>query len=427
MKGVEYLRKKLAIKRVRVLTRYTYYEMKNSTLKLGKLIDEEQARQYKSVLGWCANAVDAMADRLQFDGFNDDNFDLKQIFDMNNPDIFFDSAMLSALISSCCFVYISTDEDGFPRLQVIDGANATGIIDPITGLLTEGYAVISRDPDTDEVTKDAYFAPFATTIYDKIERKVTTYDTGILYPALVPIINRPDAKRPFGHSRISRSCMNIMDKARMTLTRSDITAEFYSWPQRYVLGLSDDAEFDGRKASMSSFIAYGRDEEGNVPSVGQFTQQNMEPHIDQFKMYASEFSGETGLTLDDLGFPTDNPSSADAIKAAHENLRLKARKAQRTFGSGFLNVGFVAACMRDNYQYKRQQIYMTTPEWCPLFEPDASQLSGVGDAAIKLNQAIPGYLNEKNMKKLTGISGGTGGSSVQASADTTGNDAGVNV
>lgn len=52
-------------------------------------------------------------------------------------------------------------------------------------------------------------------------------------------------------------------------------------------------------------------------------------------MFAGLFAGETGLTLDDLGFVTDNPSSAEAIKASHENLRLIARKAQRTFGTGF--------------------------------------------------------------------------------------------
>ncbi len=417
MKGLAYLRNKLAVKRSRVLTRYKYYEMKNGTLNLGRLIPAEQSAQYNSILGWCPKSVDSLADRLQFNGFKDDNFDIEEIFEMNNPDVFFDSAILSALISSCCFVYISKDETGYPRLQVIDGANATGIIDPITGLLTEGYAVLSRDPDTDVVTVDAYFEPGKTTVYDTVNRSVTQYANNITVPALVPIIYRPDAKRPFGHSRISRACMNIQDKARMVLSRADITAEFYSWPQRYIIGLSDDAEFDAMKASMSSFLAMG-DNDGHNPTVGQFTQQNMEPHIDQFKMYAAAFSGETGLTMDDLGFATENPSSSDAIKAAHENLRLTARKAQRTFGSGFLNVGYVAACMRDNYPYQRKQIYLTTPEWRPLFEPDASQMTGIGDAAIKINQAVPGYFDKDNLEQLTGIEGGDSTDTAEQTAGT---------
>lgn len=47
--------------------------------------------------------------------------------------MFFDSVVLSALIGSCCFVYVSADP---VRLQVIEASNATGVIDPITGFVT---------------------------------------------------------------------------------------------------------------------------------------------------------------------------------------------------------------------------------------------------------------------------------------------------
>ena len=99
-----------------------------------------------------------------------------------------------------------------------------------------------------------------------------------------------------------------------------------------------------------------RGEDGSNPQIGQFTQQNMEPHISQFKMYAAAFVGETRLTMDDLGFATENPSSAEAIRASHETLRLTARKAQRTFGSGFMNVGYLAACLRDDYAFSRNAV-----------------------------------------------------------------------
>ncbi|MCH3961459.1 MAG: hypothetical protein LKE48_04940 [Solobacterium sp.] len=92
------------------MTRYKYYEMKNGTLDLGRLMSAEQSSQYNSILGWCPKSVDSLADRLQFNGFKDDNFDIGEIFEMNNPDVFFDSAILSALVSSCCFIYISADE-----------------------------------------------------------------------------------------------------------------------------------------------------------------------------------------------------------------------------------------------------------------------------------------------------------------------------
>lgn len=400
-KGVEYLRNKLKIKKTRVSMRYRYYEMKNA-VKDFRISTPPGLENWKTVLGWCAKAVDSMSDRLVFREFADDNFDINEIFQMNNPDIIFDSAVLSALIASCCFIYISQDDDGYPRLQVIDGGSATGIMDPITGLLTEGYAVIEEDEFKRPVI-DAYFIA-GSTIYYKNGKILDVINNNVAYPLLVPIVYRPDAVRPFGHSRISRACVDIVGGALRTIKRSEISAEFYSFPQKYVLGTSPDADpMEKWKATISSLIEITKDEDGDKPTVGQFTQQSMTPHIEQLKMFAALFAGETGLTLDDLGFATENPSSAEAIKASHENLRLAARKAQRTFGSGFLNVGYLAACLRDDYPYLRRQIYLTKPKWEPVFEADAAALSSYGDGAIKINQAIPGYFGKESLRDITGI------------------------
>ena len=400
-KGIEYLRRKLAGKRSRVILRYKYYEMKNSVKDFG-IATPPDLKNWKSVLGWCGTAVDSMSDRLVFREFAEDNFEINEIFQMNNQDIFFDSAIMSALIASCCFVYISEDEEGYPRLQVIDAGNATGIIDPITGMLTEGYAVLKEDKYGNPVT-EAYFIAGKTAYYEK-DQKPYDIKNKAIYPLLVPIVYRPDPVRPFGHSRISRACMDIMGSALRTLKRSEISAEFYSFPQKYVVGTSQDAEpMEKWKATMSSLIEITKDEEGDKPTLGQFTQLSMSPHIEQLRMFASLFAGETGLTLDDLGFSTENPSTAEAIKASHENLRLSARKAQRTFGTGFLNVGYLAACVRDSYPYLRKQFYLTKPKWEPVFEADAAALSSYGDGAIKINQAIPGYFGKESLRDLTGI------------------------
>lgn len=403
-KGIEYLRRKLALKRVRVRKRYAFYEMKNITRDLG-ISSPPSLRYWFSSLGWCAKAVDSLADRIVFREFDDDNFALNEIFNMNNPDTFFDSATLSALVSSCCFVYVSADDTGYPQLQVIDGGRATGMIDPITGLLNEGYAIMSVD-DSDNPTLEAYFKAGETHYYRKGEKEIEIVENDAPYPLLVPIIHRPDAKREFGHSRISRACMSIMSSAIRTVKRSEIAAEFYSFPQKYVTGLSEDTErLDKWKSTMSSMMSFTKDEDGDSPQLGQFTQQSMTPHLEQLKMFAALFAGETGLTLDDLGFATENPSSSEAIKASHENLRLMARKAQRNFGSGFLNVGYLAACLRDEFPYQRRQLYLTRPTWEPIFEPDMAALSGIGDGALKVNQAVPGYFGANNLRSLTGIKG----------------------
>lgn len=408
MKGIPYLKNKLTVKRTRVLLRYKYYEQKATAPDLG--ISTPEGLEWLALInGWCTKAVDNLADRLQFDGFEDDVFDFVTMFNQNNPDILYDDAILSALVTSCAFILVTRGEEDAEgnrkiRFQVIDGGNATGTIDDYTKLLTEGYAVLDRD-DKGNVTREAYCTPGRTEIYEIGSREPVAIETfNSRYCALVPIIYRPDAKRPFGHSRISRACMDYAKGAMRTLKRMEISAEFYSYPQKYVTGLSPDAEkMDKWKATMSAMMSFTKDEDGNSPNIGQFQAASMTPHIEQIKGYASMFAGETGLSLDDLGFVTSNPSSAESIKASHEGLRLTATKAQRCFGVGFKNVGYIGACIRDNVDYQREEVFKTKAIWKPTFEPDASMLSSIGDGVIKINQAIPGFVDGYKMRKITGI------------------------
>ena len=399
-KGIEYLRKKLEEKRVRVRLRYNHYEMKNVVLDLN-ISTPPDLRYWMGTLGWCSKAVDSMADRLVFREFEDDNLGMGEVFQMNNQDVLIDSAILGALISACDFVYVSKDDEGV-RLQVIDGSNATGIMDTNTMMLKEGYAVLDRDSFGSAIT-EAHFTREATVIY-RNGKLDNIFNNPAPYPLLIPMVNRPDAKRPFGHSRISRACMSIVGAAIRTAKRSEIAAEFYSYPQKYATGLSEDAEkMDKWKAAMSTMIVFEKDEDGDKPTLGQFQQASMAPHSEQMRMWAGLFAGETGLTLDDLGFPSQNPSSAEAIKSSHETLRLMARKAQRDFSIGLLNTGYIAACVRDDIEYRREMIGLTRVKWEPVFEPDAAMLSVIGDGAIKINQSVPGFFGENNLRDLTGI------------------------
>lgn len=404
MYGIEYLKRKLTMKSEGVTRRYSYYDMHHHAREFG-ISDPGALNWYRPVLGWCAKAVNTLADRLQFYKFRNDNYGLMDVYRMNNADILFDQAIRSALIGSCSFIYISADEDGYPRMQVIDGANATGIIDPQTNMLTEGYAVLERKDDWfgGEVVKSAYFTPEYTYVYERNEL-VNQIENPARYPLLVPIIYRPDATRPFGRSRISRACMNIMDGAMRTIKRAEVTAEFYSFPQKYVTGLDPDAEkMEKWKATISSLITFTKDADGEHPIVGQFQAASMAPHAEMLRMFANEFAGETGLTADDLGFVTSNPSSAEAIKASHESLRLEATRAQKEFGVGFLNAGYLAVSLKDKMDYKRSRLYDTEPVWEPIFAVDVSNLGVIGDAVMKLNQSVPGYIDEEKLRELTGI------------------------
>ena len=81
-KGIDYLRNKLNLKKSRVRMRYKHYEMKNIVRDFN-ISTPPDLRYWMGTLGWCAKAVDSLADRLVFREFDNDVFDMNSIFKMN--------------------------------------------------------------------------------------------------------------------------------------------------------------------------------------------------------------------------------------------------------------------------------------------------------------------------------------------------------
>lgn len=403
--GKDYLKNKLRCRKSRCDLRYKFYEQKNTVIDPNEALPGK-LRQVRNVLGWCSKAVDSLADRLSVGEFVNDRLMMGDLYKQNNPDVLFDSAMRSALITSCSFLYVFKGEDELTKIRVIDGRRATGTIDDQTGMMYEGYAVLAANDKGDPLL-EAYYTPEKVEYYDHEHDeqpfKVVAMPNDMQYCSLIPIIYKPDSKRPFGHSRISRAAMSTVRSAIMNLHNSEIAAQFYAYPQKYVLGLSEDFEIDKWQASISSMFMTTRDSKGDVPVVGAFPSASMTPYTDMMRMYAQEFAGETGLTIDDLGFSSDNPSSADAIKAGHDQLRLMGRSAQKTFGSGFINAGYMAACINADKSLTRTEAVETEILWHPMFEADASMIASLGDAVYKINQIVPGYFDETKLKYIIGI------------------------
>jgi len=391
---------KLGLKAAYVSSRYAMYEQDYLPRPFPTIVPEK-FRQLIHVMGWATKSVNMLSDRVVFEQFGNDIINANQIWDYNDGDVLSDSLVLSALISSCSFIYISADADGYPRLQAIDGSRATGVIDPQTHMLSEGVAVLERD-SLSLPTKTAYFTPEETFVFDN-EGNVSRYDNPTGFPLLVPVCHRPSEVKPFGRSRITPASIGYIHDAALVLMRTHCAGEFYAFPQKYALGLSSEVEFDEAQATMAAFLKVTQDENGEKPTFGQFQQASMTPYIDELRSKAALFAGENDMTIDDLGFSTDNPATRESIEAAHESLRMSARKAQRSFGSGFKNAAFLAACLRDGRKYGRQIMADITCEWRPIFEPSPSSLSGIGDAVTKIQQAFPDYFTEDKLHRMTGM------------------------
>jgi hypothetical protein len=205
----------------------------------------------------------------------------------------------------------------------------------------------------------------------------------------------PQLDRPFGHSRISRPVMSITDRAARTLMRMELHAEFFSSPQRIILGANEEAwgDTDKWRAYIGRFLALTKDEDGDVPSVQQLASQSPQPHIDILRSQAALFSGETGLALSSLGIVQDNPSSAEAIYAAKEDLIVEAQAANRVFSGALKNVARRAVMLRDGLTEAPAEMSKLQANWRnPAFPSPVS----AADALSKIAAVFP-WLGESEV------------------------------
>ncbi|MGZ4531290.1 MAG: phage portal protein, partial [Mycobacteriaceae bacterium] len=94
-------------------------------------------------------------------------------------------------------------------------------------------------------------------------------------------------------------------------------------------------------------LALERDAEGEVPTVGQFTPYDPSTFTKVIDMYAKIMSSITGLPPHVLGYTTDNPASADAIRSTEMRLKLKADRKTKMFGESWRDVMKLALLIRD--------------------------------------------------------------------------------
>lgn len=388
-----------AAKTRRNLLRQKYYDGKNALRDLGISIPP-QLKSVETVVGWPAKAVDALAHRIVFDGFvlpgdQEDPYGLTAVFAENNMAVELPQAITSALTHSLVFVSTTHGDvaSGEPEVlvQARSALYGTGLWDRRRRGLSSFLSIV----DVSEAGMPVEMVLYLPERVGHIARTpggrwLVEWRPNPVGRVLVePLIYRPDLDRPFGRSRVSRPVMSITDEAVRTVLRTEVSAEFYTAPQRYALGLDDDA-FEGGKpgweAVLGRLFTVSKDEDGDVPTVGEFRQMSMQPHTDMLRSIAARFAAETSLPLSSLGIVQDNPASAEAIFAAKEDLVIEAQDAGQTFGAGLVRVGQNVVLLRDGLDRVPDELRGLQANWQ---NPATPSVVSAADAVVKQVSAVP--------------------------------------
>ena len=403
----EKLTKKLGNKVYKTAEKYVYYNAQQEVGDLGISLPKNFVMM-KPGVGWASRAVNTLADRLNFDGFINDSFDFNSLLDDTGARKVLNKSIQDALIAGCSFIGIEYVNESV-KLTPFTALEATGEIDTRTGLLVDGIAVLEWEEYDDDDWRwwgkkpktIALFEPGFTAVIYKGKQIIAYAENPTGRPLLHVITHRQSADRPFGKSRISNTVRRIVDEVGRLKVRYEIAAEFYSTPQRYILGLSEGQLAEGNLSSeLGKIWGLTADEDGEKPTVGQLAQMSINQFSDQKKDLARDFCAETALTLRNLGYETANPTSAESLSAMSDDLLLEAQECQRELGKEFKDVIVSMRMLLDRSNTISSRVEDIEPVWMPI-----SQLNvgAAGDAIYKLMQIMPQLKDSPATYRMLGL------------------------
>lgn len=376
--------------------RSQYYDAKMHLKPSGNIPAEAMAR-IRAVVDWPEKSVSALAERSIFDAFvspggEQDPFELGAMLDANRFDLELPQAITSAYKHSCAFLTtaLGDTEAGEPEVTLMARSAewSTAIWDKRRRVVSAALAITDTDDQGRPSAMDVYL-PDVVLICTRRPSGSWTVDrrSNPLGEVLVePLAFDPQLDRPFGRSRISRTVMNITDHALSAIVRGEIGADFYTLPKIIVTRIAEDAFSRGKwQMAVDRITGFTADEEGNAPDVKQLQQMTMQPLTDQYRMYASQFSGATGVPIDSLGIITENPPSAESIYAADRRLTTTAKRQNRIMTATLRRVAGRMVRLRDGGEVTDELRRID----CNWVNPEFTSPGAAADALVKVSAVFP--------------------------------------
>lgn len=383
--------------------RQEYYDGENRLKDLGIALPPS-LRNLEISMDWPQKAVESVSSRLVLEGFSStgdtEEMGIDRIFSDNQIEVEANAIHTSALLHGCAFLAAFNGNPALGEPEVIvrsfPATHASGTLLPNARRLANALLIL--DENESGPTR-LFFTTSTETFnlqYSAVSRVWSVeHEENLL--GRVPVEVMPfnaSLKQPFGKSRLTGPMMDIVDSAMRTLARMEVSSEFFSTPARYILG-ADEEMFvdeagnptDAWKMRMSnvSVLPYN-DEQEVMPQVGQFDASSPAPHTDVLRTHAQMFSAASSLPPTALGVVTDNPTSAESVRAQLEELLVLCRNASITFGSAWERVMKTAVALKNGLSYEDlpDEVHALKARFA---DPSTPTLSSQADAVMKLVSA----------------------------------------
>lgn len=395
-------------KRPRNLLRTVYYEGKNALKDFGIAVPPQMQSAF-TPLQWIAKGVNAVTGRSEFEGFVSpsgavDPFGMAGVLADNHFHEEFPQATKSSTMHACSFVTVTDGDVQSGEPEVLYLARAADMSAAVWDRRRRTLAGFLSIVDTDDMgaSEMIMYTPFW--VYSIVKRSnywnVVKRANRLREVTVARLAFEPELNRPFGHSRITRTAMGLTDAAVRTLLRAEVSAEFYSADKYWLFG-ADVSKFIGDdkwSALMGRMNAIDVDTiAGEKVDIQRFTGSSPQPHADQMRLIQAMFADDQELEVKFAD--ASNPSSADAIYAAKEDLIVKVRNANRIWGYGAVKAFQLGVRLRDGGEMSDELRAMSAQ----FTDPAIVSPSARADAFSKLATAIPGFGTSTVGMKYAGL------------------------
>lgn len=390
----------------RVKTAYFNCEQEINNLNVS--LPSDFARRCRARVGWCAKAVKSLADFTVYDGLDGipEDSPVYALQAVNDLESVISQAVTSAYKHGFSLLTVYRGLSGAAKVQARSALSSSAIWDFESQTIKSAFTITGYDSEG-RVTSFCVFVPgailqFANINGDWTVKRVATLP-GIV--TAVPIVYDPQLDRPFGRSRITKALRSYTDMAVRTLVRMEASAEFYSVPKLWFLGLDPEAmSGDGWNSLISQINAISRDEDGNTASPYQVQQASMSPHAEMLRTLALLAASETNLPAADLGVNMAVPQSAEALAEAERKLTREADR-QNSLYSKAVKQALVCAAKLDMNINSNPQTAEDAARLRVLFKPTQEQSAGArGDMFAKIAANVPSYVSTVQAWRNLGFS-----------------------
>lgn len=354
-------------------------------------------KNIKAALGWPSMAVTSLVRKHQFEGFvmdgETDPFEINGLLKRNEFDLELTMGIRSAYTHACSFLTTTPGDTGAGEPEVLiqarDAIETTALWDKRRRELSAFLAIIETD-DYGAITEFLLLLSGKVVTCKRSPGGKWTVERRTMKPLRIQaemLPYDPQIKRPFGRSRITREVRYLTDAAIRTLVRTETTAEFFAAPQRWAMNVDPDAfNLDRWNALIGRFMAIEADEDGNSPTVGQFPQMVMDPHISMYRQLAMNFCSATSIPQANVGVFADNPASAQAMESAHANLAEEGEHQWRVFDPRLVRTAQNVIMQRDGLAEPTDEMWKIDAKHkpCRYVSPQAA-----ADFTVKAVSAIP--------------------------------------